>query len=318
MKKIFAAGLTAVAAVAIAAAPVQAAYPERPVQFVVPWPPGDLEDVLTRLIAKQFSKDHGVPAAVVNRKGGGGVVGSSTVARAKPDGYTIGSFVIGIPTVQVLMGNAPWKRDTFEPVGIFLTYPFILAARGDAPYNNIAELAAYAKKNKVKLGHFGYGLVPTRATVLAAKQMGFKFSSNAAFNALTCATLKAKDADVINTTVQLVLPCLKNIKILAAFADDRISILPNVATLSEQVKGRTLPLLWNGLFVPKGTPQAVKDKIAASAKKALAGEAAKKVAKTTGAIIYWKNQEESKRQIDRDFKIIEGMLEEMGDLKKKK
>ncbi len=315
MKNVIAAGLTALAALGIVAAPVQAAYPERPVQFVIPWPPGDLEDVLTRLIAKQFSKDYGVPAAVVNRAGGGGVVGASTVARAKPDGYTVGSFVIGLPTIQVLMGNAPWKRDTFEPVGIFLTYPFILAARGDAPYNNIAELAAYAKKNKVKLGHFGYGLIPTRATILAAKQMGFKFSANAAFDELTCATLKAKDADVINTTAQLVLPCLKNIKVLAAFADSRISILPNVATLAEQVKGRTLPLLWNGLFVPKGTPQEVKDKITASAKKALASDAAKRVAKTTGAVIYWKNQAESQKQVDLDFENARSMLKEMGDLK---
>ena len=115
MKNVIAAGLTALAALGIAAAPVQAAYPERPVQFVVPWPPGDLEDVFTRLIAKQFSKDYGVPAAVVNRRGGGGVVGAATVARAKPDGYTVGSFVIGLPTIQVLMGNAPWKRDSFEP-----------------------------------------------------------------------------------------------------------------------------------------------------------------------------------------------------------
>ena len=316
MKKAFAAGLTALAALGIATAPVQAAYPERPIQFVIPWPPGDLEDVLTRLIAKQMNKDYGVPAAVVNRPGGGGVVGASTVARAKPDGYTVGSFVIGIPTVHVLMGNAPWKRDTFDPVGIFLTYPFLLAARGDAPYSNIAELAAYAKKNKVRLGHFGYGLIPTRATILAAKQIGFSFSSNAAFDELTCATLKANDADVINTTAQLVLPCLKDIKVLAAFADNRISILPNVPTLAEQVKGRELPLLWNGLFVPKGTPQEVKDKITASAKKALASEAAKKVAKTTGAIIYWKGPAESKKQIDRDFDIVRGMLKEMGDLKK--
>ncbi len=316
MKKTIVAGLSALVALGTLAAPAQAAYPERPVQFVVPWPPGDLEDVLTRLIAKQFSKDYGVPAAVVNRAGGGGVVGASTVARAKPDGYTVGSFVIGIPTVHVLMGNAPWKRDTFDPVGIFVTYPFLLAARGDAPYSNIAELAAYAKNNKVKLGHFGYGLVPTRATILAAKQMGFAFSSNAAFDAVTCATLKSKDADVINTTAQLVLPCLKDIKVLAAFADNRIAILPNVATLAEQVTGRDLPLLWNGLFVPKGTPAEVKEKIAAAAQKALSSEAAKKVAKTTGAIIYWKGPAESKKQIDRDYGLVRDMLKEMGDLKK--
>ncbi|MBV7328965.1 hypothetical protein KFU94_12010 [Chloroflexi bacterium TSY] len=149
-------------------------YPERPVQFVVPWPPGDLEDVLTRLIAEEMQEQTGVPAAVVNTPGGGGIVGATEVFQAKADGHTIGSFVIGIPTVQIQSGNTTYERGDFEPIGIFLTYPFVIATAGDAPYNDMAELATHSQENEVSLGHFGFGLVPTRATILSISRSKFQ------------------------------------------------------------------------------------------------------------------------------------------------
>jgi hypothetical protein len=129
-------GVLAVAMAALSGAAL-AEYPEKPVSFIVPWPPGDLEDVLTRMIAEEFQKQTGAPAAVVNMAGGGGIVGALEVANAAPDGHTIGSFVLGIPTVKTMGPDAQIARDTFEPVGIFLTYPFLIAAaKADAPYND--------------------------------------------------------------------------------------------------------------------------------------------------------------------------------------
>ena len=92
----------------------------------------------------------------------------------------MGSFVIGGPTVGALLGIEGITRDTFEPIGIFLTYPFVLAAGGDAPYSDMAGLAAHAKDNKVALGHFGYGLVPTRVSIIAGMELGFEFGSELA------------------------------------------------------------------------------------------------------------------------------------------
>ncbi len=158
----------------------QAEYPEKPVTFIVPWPPGDLEDITTRMIAEEFQKEYGVAAAVVNKPGGGGgpFPGAAEVANAPADGYTIGSFVIGVPIIGPLVGVPGFEDpDLFEPVGIFIIYPFLLAASGDAPYSNMAELAEYAQSNKVALGHFGYGLIPTRATFVAAMELGFEFGS---------------------------------------------------------------------------------------------------------------------------------------------
>ena len=128
-----------------------AEYPDKPVSFVVPWPPGDLEDVLTRMIADEFQSTYGVAAAVVNKPGGGGgpFPGAMEVANAPADGSMVGSFVIGVPVVGPNLGIDGLTSETFEPLGIFLTYPFVIATSGDAPYSSMQELASYAKSNKV-------------------------------------------------------------------------------------------------------------------------------------------------------------------------
>lgn len=304
MKKLFglaAAGLLALGALAV---PALADYPERPVTFVVPWPPGDLEDQLTRVIADEFTKMYGVPAKVVNVPGGGSVVGATQVSQAAPDGYTVGSFTLDVETMHIIKGNAPYKRDTFEPVGIFLTYPFALIAKKDAPYNNLSELAAYAQKNPVKLGHFGYDLVPTMETFAAAQKLGFKFSADAAFDMLDCSTLANGDADVMNGTTALVLPCINDVKVIAAYTDKPLSVKPDAKLLSEQVP-ELKTTLWNGLFVPKGTPADVKAKIEAAAKAALTSDKAVQIGKDTGAGVYWQNGAESMARIDADYKAAE-------------
>ena len=292
-----------------------AEYPEKPVHFVVPWPPGDLEDVLTRMIAEELQSETGVAAAVVNKPGGGGgpFPGAAEVARAPADGYTVGSFVIGVPTVGALLGIEGIARDTFEPVGIFLTYPFVLVASGDAPYSDMAELAAHAQDNKVALGHFGYGLVPTRVSIIAGMELGFEFGSEAAFDMLDCNSLASGDADVINTTVQLVLPCLDDIKALASITGERIPVLPDTPTMAEQVPGLGISL-WNGLFVPKGTPQSVKDKLAAVAERVVMSDKAQKLSQETGGLVYWQNAEQAAARIDADYAAIEEMFRRMGDL----
>jgi len=289
------------------AAPALAEYPERPVTFVVPWPPGDLEDQLTRIIADEFTKETGLPAKVVNRPGGGAVEGATFVSQSNPDGYTVGSFVIDVPTVHVIKQAAPYGRTSFEPVGIFLTYPFALVGRADAPYSDMASLAAYAKDKPVKLGHFGYDVIPTMATFSAANKLGFKFAADTPADLLDCALLQSGDVDVMATSMALVLPCLDSVKVLAAYTDKPLSLAPNAKLLSEQVPGLNITL-WNGLFLPKGTPQEIVDKLAGIAEKAMASEKAQEVSKNTGAGVYWIGPTEAKARIDADYTAAEALV----------
>ena len=296
-----------VAAVALgAAAPALAEYPEKPVSFVVPFPPGDLEDVLTRMVAEDFSKKYGVAAAVVNKPGGGGgpFPGAIGVAGAPADGYTIGSFVLDVPLVGPQIGIPELAPNPFEPVGIFVTYPFVIATSKDAPYNNMAELAAYAKDHDVALAHFGAELTPTQVTFAMAKQLGFEYASEAAFDAIDCNTFASGDADVGNTTIQLILPCLDKVKILVSLTDERIPLVPDSQAVGEVTPDVQLAL-WNGLFVHKDTPADVREKIAASAKETMASDRAQQVAARTGAAVYWKDAAASNAQIEHDLKVME-------------
>ncbi|WP_022954575.1 tripartite tricarboxylate transporter substrate binding protein [Leucothrix mucor] len=291
-----------------------AEYPEKPVSFVVPWPPGDLEDVLTRMIAEEFQKDYGVAAAVVNKPGGGGgpFPGAVEVAKAPADGYTVGSFIIAVPTIGPQIGIPELTPNPFEPLGNFFTYPFVIAAGKDAPYDDIDGLVAYAKDNDLALGHFGAQLIPTRVTLALAKEKGFEFGSDAAFDDLNCNTLASGDVDVMNTTLQQILPCIDDVKIIASIGAERIPLTPDVPTVAELVPELNVSL-WNGLFVHKDTPQIARDKIIASAKKVIASDAAKKLAAETGALIYWQDAEASNKQIEADLetlKVLDKVLEE--------
>jgi tripartite-type tricarboxylate transporter receptor subunit TctC len=305
--------IAACAAAFSSVTPCWAGYPDKPVRFVVPWPPGDLEDVLTRMIAADFQKAYGQPAAVVNKPGGGGgpFPGAISVAKAPADGYTIGSFVISVPVVGPHLGMPELSPNPFEPVGIFLTYPFLIVAKGDAPYKTMAALAKYAKSHKVVLGHFGAKLPPTKVTLALAKNLGFSFASNAAFDELNCNTLASGDVDVMNTTAQQVLPCLNKLTVLATVTEKRVPITPNAPTVGELDPKLGLSL-WNGLFVRKGTPAAAIRKIAAVARKTIASARARAFARKTGAQIYWKDAKAARAQIARDAKTLAAINKLLG------
>lgn len=283
------------------AGPALAEYPEKPVTFIVPWPPGDLEDVLTRMIAEDFQAEYGVAAAVVNKPGGGGgpFPGAIDVATAPADGYTIGSFVPGVPLIGHQIDIPELTPEKFDPIGIFLTYPFVIATSGNAPYSSMEELAAHAKENDVVLGHFGDVLTPTQVTKALAKKMDFDWAADAAFDALDCNTLASGDADVINTTLQLILPCLDQVKVLVSLTGERITKIPDTPAIGE-VDGDLNIALWNGLFVTKDTPEDVRAKIAAVAEKTMMSDRAQKVAEETGALVYWKDATESVEIIEAD------------------
>ncbi|MCY4458856.1 MAG: tripartite tricarboxylate transporter substrate-binding protein [Albidovulum sp.] len=296
--------LVSVAATVLALAPLSVVaedYPSRPVSFIVPWPPGDLEDLLTRMIAEEFQEEYGVAAAVVNKPGGGGgpFPGAVGVANAPADGYTVGSFVMSVPLSGPHVGIPELAPNPFEPIGVFLTYPFVVAASKNAPYQTIEELAEYSQNNTVLLGHYGTYLTPTKITLAHAKEVGINYSKDAAYDLLDCNSIKSGDVDVMNTTIPAIRPCLEDMNVLLAITEERISLAPNAPTVAEALPKMDLTL-WNGLFVHKDTPADVRDKIAAVAERVVLGERAQKLANDTGAGVYWQNAAEATSRIEKD------------------
>ena len=225
------------------------------------------------------------------------------------------------PSVRLSSRSQSWVRrsvfpelnpDPFVPLGNFLTYPFVIATSGDAPFGTMEELAAHAAENDVVLGHFGASLVPTQVTFGLAKEMGFAYASDAAFDALDCNTLASGDVDVVNTTLQLILPCLDDVTVLASIGSDRIPLTPDAPTVAELAPDLDVAL-WNGLFVHADTPQDVQDKIIAVAEQTMMSERAQQLAANTGAAFYWQSADEVVMQIEKDIATmanIESMLAE--------
>lgn len=210
------------------------------------------------------------------------------------------------------IGIPPLEGNPFEPIGIFLSYPFVVAAGADAPYSTMEELADYAKSNKVTLGHFGDVTSPARHTFAMAKALDFEFGADAAFDALDCNTLASGDADVINTTLQLIRPCMDELNILMSVTNERISLLPDVPT-AEEVYSDLAFSTWNGLFVHEDTPQEVRDVIAEVAQEVMNSDAAKEIAVETGAEIYWLDADTSTAQMDADGATLERISKFLGE-----
>jgi tripartite-type tricarboxylate transporter receptor subunit TctC len=205
-----------------------------------------------------------------------------------------------VKTKTTIQDNKP--KDT-TPAKVRMTSANVQSGKIDAPYKNMSELAAYAKNNDVVLGHFGGGLAPTQASFAGAKKLGFEFADDSAFDMLDCNTLSAGDADVINTTLALIEPCLGEINVLASIGEEPISKLNGVETLATQTGINNLEL-WNGLFVKKGTPQAIIDKLAEIASATMAGAEAQQLMKETGARVYWQDQSASEARIVVDRKKL--------------
>lgn len=317
MKRIFA-SLSIATGIAVAATTAMAAYPDKPIEAVVPWPAGQELDILARTIVPVMAKQLGVPIAVINRPGGGGVVGTTEAMRAKPDGYSILFNSVGPMLTQPLAGNAPYKVGDADPVGMFNASTFVVIARADAPYKNIKEFEEYAKKSAkpVVLGHFGPAAVPTQAVYRMAKQKDWTFRG-VTFNPASPAQLKAGDADIVTAPYNTAKSALAagEVRALVTFNPSRLAELPDVPTLREAGYNFDV-LVWQALFVPKGTPPEIKTRLAAALQAALKDPSVTELAKRINTPLFWKDGDETSAIIRADEQALGPIMDSLGLIKR--
>src|SRR6185295_3470563 len=148
--------LLLIAVSATAATTVQAQYPQRPVQLIVPWGAGGGTDATARIIAALMEKELKQPFNVVNRTGGSGVVGHDAIARAPADGYTIGLITVEI-TMMHHVGLTQLKHTDYTPIGLVNADPAGVNVRVDSPYKSVKDLLAAIKANPGKFKASGTG-----------------------------------------------------------------------------------------------------------------------------------------------------------------
>ncbi|TCT07799.1 Bug family tripartite tricarboxylate transporter substrate binding protein [Aquabacter spiritensis] len=252
-------------------------WPARqPVKIIAPFGPGSTPDLVARQIADYFQTKFGHSFIVENRPGAGGNRGTDAVAKAEPDGYTLGVSIGGPLGVNaVLFGNLPYDpAKDFALVSLLVTQPSALGVNTALGVNSVAELVALLKKNpdKYNYGSIGNGSLSQLAMEAIGLASGTELqhvpynSSPAAVTALIQNDVQVACLPAISLTT---LAGVKPIKILAVSTAKRSPFLPDVPTLKESgidVEAEA----WNGLIAPAGTPQPIVDKLRAAVAEALA------------------------------------------------
>jgi tripartite-type tricarboxylate transporter receptor subunit TctC len=262
-------GVILAASIGIAAntAQAQGSFPARPITMVVPLPAGGTADLLCRLAADKAAAALGQQVVIENRSGGaGGRVGTESVMRAAPDGYTVlCAPQLTFSVSHLLFSKAALDTRGLEPASVLAVYPLVLVARAGLPANTTPELLAYAKANPGKLnyGHQGKGQTGHLLGELLMLKAGIRMTevpyrgSAPAINDLLAGT--------IDLVPDYLLANKQNIdagklKLLGTGSRERLKDYPNVATIAETLPG-VYADTWMAVAAPPGTPQEITRKI---------------------------------------------------------
>jgi tripartite-type tricarboxylate transporter receptor subunit TctC len=239
-------------------------YPQQTIKFVVAFGPGGGTDIIARILAEAMQRKMGKPVIVENKPGAGGILGNDVVAKATPDGYTLGVMTAGQIIAAVTKKNMPYNTNTaFAPVSQIATASLMIVTRPDFPANNAKELVAYAKANPGKVVFASPGFAATQhfAGEMFKQTAGVELlhvpfkTTPEAINAVL-----GKHADVLFDTVSAVIGQVKagQLKALAVTGKDRFPAVPDVPPAADS---GVLPgydvTTWYGVFAPAGTPPAV-------------------------------------------------------------
>lgn len=236
-------------------------YPTRPVTMVVTYPAGSGSDVLARIIGPSLSEFLGQQVIIENVGGAGGTTGVIRVARAAPDGY---QFVLGgtdtFAQSQTLYKNPPYRATTdFAPVALIVEQPLVLVTRNDLPANNLLEFMAYVRANQstMQFGSAGAASASHLACTYLNSAIGVNVTAipyRGAPQGLQ--DLMAGRIDYYCAVVSAAIVHIENktTKAIAILSRDRLPILPTLASAHEQGLTDFEVNVWNGIFLPKGTP----------------------------------------------------------------
>jgi tripartite-type tricarboxylate transporter receptor subunit TctC len=243
------------------------AYPNRPIQLVVPFAPGAVTDVFGRLTAEQLAKKWGVPVNVVTKPGGNAVPGTNSVMQAAKDGYTLLVDGAGTSSTQALIPDLPYKVEDRTFIVLVSASPHAFMVRADAPWRTLKDMAEAIKKNPatfrwVSLGGASTVDITTRQFLAAIGVDPAKTSPVSFPGAAPGANAVAGGhVDIVVTNPLLLLPLEQAGKgrILAVNSPQRMRALPNTPTLAELGWPSVNYQFWAGLSGPPGLPEAVVD-----------------------------------------------------------
>ncbi|MBK8322001.1 MAG: tripartite tricarboxylate transporter substrate binding protein [Betaproteobacteria bacterium] len=242
----------------------QGGYPNKTITFVVPYAAGGFGDIRARQVTERLSKSLGVSVVVENKAGAGGVVGTNAVAKAAPDGYTIGMGNLAPLAVnRALMKKLPYDPDTdVVPVILLEKAPLVLSTHRSQGIATVKDVVAKAKSDPGKLtyGSSGVGGAHHLSGAMFAHQAGIELTHVPYKGGAAAATdLVAGHIAMMFEMGYAALPAIKGGKVqpIAVSSTKRLALLPEVPTLAESGLANFESYNWQGVIAPKGTPREI-------------------------------------------------------------
>jgi tripartite-type tricarboxylate transporter receptor subunit TctC len=295
---------------------VAAAYPDKSIKFLVPWPPGGATDQVARILVQPLTKELGVSVFVENKGGAGGNIGTQAFLQDKPDGYSIlmatSSTNAAGPHLFANQGFDAAKD--FTPVVLVCTIPNIMVVPASSPWNSLKDLMADAKQNPGKFTYGSAGIGASQhlagaqfktVTGLDIRHVPYKGSGPAAVD------LMAGHIDMMLDTGSMANIKGGKLKAFGVASEKRILELPNVPTMKE-AGAPMVANAWYGVMLPAGAPKDVTDKLNAAFNKVLKDPEVRKNLQSIGAQVDGGSVADFTKFSQSEIKRYEGIVKMSG------
>ncbi len=298
----------------------QEAWPTKPINMIVPFPPGGVADAVARPVAEALSRTLGQAVIVENKAGAGGGIGMAAVARSKPDGYTILmalSSISIIPEADKIVGREPsFLLSQLKPIARFTADPTVLVVRADSHWKDYKSFVEDMRKNPGKYnfgssGNYGTMHVPMEMLKTSEKFYMVHVPYTGAGPAIV--GLLGGQVDAIATGPSSIVQQIKagKVRALAHWGDGRLASMPDVPSFKEM--GIKIEFAqWAGLFVPSSTPEYIVNKLRDASKLAANDERVRTVINGAGSPIQYLDAPEFKTYWDKESQQMVDVVKKIG------